>query len=34
LQLELNCGKTLSVSSVMNTEFVSMMRGCRVGTKN
>jgi hypothetical protein len=34
LQMELNCGKTPSVSSVMNTEFVSMMRDCRVGTKN
>jgi hypothetical protein len=34
LQMELNCGKTLSVSSVMNPEFVSMMRDCRVGTKN
>jgi hypothetical protein len=32
--MELNCGKTLSVSSVMNTEFVSTMRGCRVGAKN
>jgi hypothetical protein len=34
LQMELNCGKTPSVSSVMNTEFVSTMRGCRVGAKN
>jgi hypothetical protein len=32
--MELDCGKTLSVSSVMNTEFVSMMRGCRAGTRN
>jgi hypothetical protein len=34
LQMELNYGKTLSVSSVMNTEFVSTMRGYRVGAKN
>jgi hypothetical protein len=28
LQMELNYGKTSSVSSVMNIEFVSMMRDC------
>jgi hypothetical protein len=33
LQMELNCSKTPSMLSVMNTEFVSMMRGCQVGTK-
>jgi hypothetical protein len=34
LQMELNYGKTPNVSSVMHTEFVSMMRGCRAGIAN
>jgi hypothetical protein len=34
LQMKLNCGKTLIVSSVMHTEFVSMMRGYRAGIEN
>jgi hypothetical protein len=32
--MESNCGKTLTVSSVMHTEFVSTMQGYRAGTDN
>jgi hypothetical protein len=34
LQMELNCGKTPNVSSVMHIDFVSMMQGCRAGIEN